>query len=122
MIRAIDLTEAQTHALLAEPRQMVMSAPGIASPREWENLVVDRASEEVRMGTWVCEPYTDEIVDYEYDEFMYLLKGTVELIYPDGSTDVFGPGQAFLLPSGFTGTWKQPETVIKFFVMIGRAA
>ena len=45
---------------------------------------------------------------------------SMELIYPDGSRDKFGPGQAFLLPQGFTGTWHQPETVIKYFVMTGR--
>ncbi|MCG7521889.1 cupin domain-containing protein [Ruegeria sp. Ofav3-42] len=118
MIRAVNLTDANAHALMADPRQMVMSAPEIASPTEWENLVIDRASDEVRVGTWKCEPYTDEIVDYEYDEFMYMISGTVELIYSDGTSDSFGPGQAFLLPKGFTGTWKQPETVVKFMAMI----
>lgn len=118
MVRAIDLTDAETHALIAAPRMMEMSAPGVASPTEWENLAIDRAADEVRVGTWVCEAYTDEIVDYEYDEFMYLIKGIVELIYPDGTADRFGPGQAFILPKGFTGTWKQPEKVVKFMAMI----
>lgn len=118
MIRAIDLTDAKAHALLANPRQMVMSAPDVASPQEWEHLEIERASDEVRVGTWACEPYTDEIVDYEYDEFMYMISGTVELIYPDGSSDSFGPGQAFLLPKGFTGIWKQPDTVVKFMAMV----
>lgn len=118
MIRAIDLTDAGANALLANPRKMAMSAPEVASPTEWENLIIDRATDEARVGTWKCEPYTDEIVDYEYDEFMYMIAGTVELNYPDGSSDTFGPGQAFLLPKGFTGTWKQPETVIKFMAMV----
>lgn len=119
MIRAVDMTQAEAHALLADPRRMEMSAPDVPAPREWENLVVDRPSKEVRMGTWKCDPYTDEIIDYAYDEFMVLLEGRIELIYPDGSRDAFGPGQAFLLPKGFTGTWHQPETVVKFFAMIG---
>ncbi|MFY2825357.1 cupin domain-containing protein [Ruegeria sp. MALMAid1280] len=118
MIRAINLTDAGAHALMAAPRQMIMSSPEVAAPLEWEKLVIDRASDEVRVGTWKCEPYTDEIVDYAYDEFMFMIAGTVELIYPDGSSDRFGPGQAFLLPKGFTGTWKQPETVVKFMAMI----
>ena len=120
MIRAIDLTDAETHAIAAGPRQMTMSGPDVAAPTEWENLVVDRPSPHVRAGTWKCEPYTDQITDYEFDEFMYLIAGHIELIYPDGSRDKFGPGQAFLLPQGFTGTWHQPETVIKYFVMTGR--
>lgn len=118
MIRAIDLTDAHANALTAAPRKMEMSRPDIASPTEWECLAIDRPSDEARVGTWVCEPYTDEIVDYAYDEFMYLIEGTVELIYPDGSTDSFGPGQAFVLPKGFTGTWKQPEKVVKFMAMV----
>ena len=118
MIRAVDLTDAGAHAQMAHSRQMVMSAPHVASPKELENLIIDRASEEVRVGTWKCEPYTDDIVDYEYDEFMYIVAGTVELIYPDGTMDTFGPGQAFLLPKGFSGTWRQPDTVIKFMTMV----
>lgn len=119
MIRAIDMSDPGAHARQAGPRRMTMSAPEVPAPTEWENLVVERPSAEVRMGTWVCEPYTDEIVDYAYDEFMYLIAGHIELIYPDGSRDRFGPGQAFLLPKGFTGTWKQDETVTKYFAMIG---
>lgn len=119
MIRAIDMTEARDHALMAKPRQMPMSAPDVPSPTEWEHLVTERPASEVRMGTWVCEPYTDEITDYSYDEFMYLIEGHVELIYPDGSKDRFGPGQAFVLPRGFTGTWHQPDKVVKYFAMIG---
>lgn len=104
MIRAVNLTDAGANAQLADPRKMIMSAPEVPSPSEWENLLIDRASDKVRVGTWKCDPYTDEIVDYEFDEFMYMVAGTVELIYPDGTSDNFGPGQAFLLPKGFTGT------------------
>lgn len=118
MIRAIDMTDAETHALLSDPRKLVMSREELPQPTEWENLVIERSSDEVRLGTWKCEAYTDEITDYEYDEFMYLIAGRVELIYPDASRDSFGPGQAFLLPKGFTGTWHQPETVVKFFAMV----
>lgn len=120
MIRAIDLTAAETHAQRAAPRAMTMSAPEVPAPAEWENLEVERASPNVRAGTWKCGPYTDEMVDYPYDEFMHIVSGEIELIYPDGTSDTFGPGQAFLLPQGFTGTWKQPGTVVKHFVMIER--
>lgn len=122
MIRAIDLSSAETHAMTVPSRKMEMSAPDVPSPTEWENLEVDRASPHVRAGTWKCEPYTDEMVDYPFDEFMYVISGRIELIYPDGSRDSFGPGQAFILPQGFTGTWHQPETTVKYFVMIGREA
>ena len=119
MIRAIDLSDARAHAGQASPRKMPMSAPEVPAPTEWENLTLERPSNEVRMGTWICEPYTDEMQSYAYDEFMVLIEGSVELIYPDGSSDRFEAGQAFLLPKGFTGTWKQEDTVVKHFVMVG---
>ena len=118
MIRAIDLSDAEVRAQAARPRKMMMSNPGIETPEELEHLVIERASPAVRMGIWKCGPYTDEIVDYGYDEFMHIVEGSVELVYPDGGVDRFGPGQTFLLPRGFTGTWKQEETVVKYFVMV----
>ncbi|MEQ9258716.1 MAG: cupin domain-containing protein [Roseovarius sp.] len=120
MIRAIDMTAAEDHALMATARRMMMSTAEVPAPTEWEHLEIDRASPHVRAGTWKCEPYTDDMVDYPFDEFMVILSGTITLIYPDGTRDSFGPGSAFLLPQGFTGTWHQPETVVKYFVMIGR--
>ncbi|KIC14350.1 hypothetical protein RA20_20925 [Leisingera sp. ANG-Vp] len=81
-------------------------------------MALDRASDEVRLGTWYCEPYCDTINDYPYDEFMYILEGTVELQYPGGSSQTFGPGSALILPKGFSGVWKQDEPMLKYFVMI----
>lgn len=119
MIRAINISDAEAHALLVDSRTMDVVNLNGAPPAEHENLVIERNSDNVRLGTWLCEPYSEQITDYAFDEFMYIIRGTIFLDYPDGSQDSFGPGSAFVLPKGFTGVWRQEESVLKFFAMIG---
>ena len=118
MIRAVDLTDAEAHATAAESHKMTMSRPDIPAPDEWLNLVIDRASSGALVGTWKCGPHSDVLGETEHDEFMYIVKGSVSLIYSDGTTDRFGPGSAIFLPRGFKAIWKQTETVVKFFAII----
>jgi uncharacterized cupin superfamily protein len=44
---------------------------------------------------------------HEYDEFVLVLNGKLVLTEPDGTTHEFTPGDAFVVPKGYTGTWEQ---------------
>lgn len=46
----------------------------------------------------------------EYDEFVLVLNGKLVLTEPDGTRHEFTPGQAFVVPKGYTGTWEQQGT------------
>jgi len=46
----------------------------------------------------------------EYDEFVLVLNGKLVLTEPDGTKHEFTPGQAFVVPKGYTGTWEQQGT------------
>ena len=46
----------------------------------------------------------------EYDEFVLVLNGKLVLTEPDGTKHEFTPGQAFVVPKGYTGTWEQHGT------------
>ena len=43
----------------------------------------------------------------EYDEFVLVLNGKLVLTEPDGTVHEFTPGQALIVPKGYTGTWEQ---------------
>jgi uncharacterized cupin superfamily protein len=43
----------------------------------------------------------------EYDEFVLVLDGKLVLTEQDGTVHEFTPGDAFVVPKGYTGTWDQ---------------
>lgn len=59
---------------------------------------------------------TLELRDWPVDEFMYILEGRVEITPAGGYSRVYGPGDAFVMPKGFNGTWKQLSNLRKFQV------
>jgi len=54
--------------------------------------------------------------DWPVDEFMYILEGQVEITNEDGSSKIYGPGDAIIMPKGFNGTWRQLSTIKKINV------
>ncbi len=46
----------------------------------------------------------------EYDEFVYVLDGGLVLTEQNGRTQEFRPGDALIVPKGYTGTWEQLGT------------
>ena len=62
---------------------------------------------------------TASFKSYPIDEFIYIIEGQVEMINDNGSGAVYGPGDMFLIPKGFRGTWRQITDVKKIAVMHG---
>jgi uncharacterized cupin superfamily protein len=56
------------------------------------------------------------------DEFMYILEGQVEITNLDGTSKVYGPGDAFVMPRGFRGTWRQLSPLKKIAVSYSAGA
>lgn len=67
-------------------------------------------------GFWASHP-SEIAVSYEEDEFCVLIEGKVELTDASGHTETYEAGASFLIPSGFTGTWKSVTAVRKFYVV-----
>lgn len=67
-------------------------------------------------GFWASE-ITTLSVNYEEDEFCVILEGTVELTDASGHMEVYRAGESFIIPSGFTGTWRNVTPVRKFYVV-----
>lgn len=67
-------------------------------------------------GFWASQP-CEMAVTYEEDEFCAILEGTVELTDASGHVETYEAGASFVIPSGFTGTWKSVTAVRKFYVV-----
>jgi uncharacterized cupin superfamily protein len=64
---------------------------------------------------------TLELRDWPIDEFMYILEGQVEITPEGGQARTYGPGDAFVMPKGFKGTWRQLSPLRKIQVSYARA-
>ncbi len=56
-------------------------------------------------------------VSYTEHEFCHLLEGRVTLTSDDGREWQFRPGDAWVIPAGFSGTWETVEPARKHYAM-----
>lgn len=61
------------------------------------------------VGSWT--------VSYTEEEVCTILEGRVRLTAEDGAEQEFGPGDSFVIPSGFKGTWTTIEPVKKVYAI-----
>ena len=71
----------------------------------------------IKSGIWRCGPYAEYYESYPVDEFMIVLEGEVTL-EGEGGSETYRQGDAFLVPKGFCGYWKQTEPMLKFYVIM----
>lgn len=69
-------------------------------------------------GTWESEVGAWRVA-YDEDELCVLLAGRVRLTSDDGGSRDFGPGEAFVVPRGFTGVWETLEPLRKIYAIVG---
>ncbi len=87
----------------------------------WEHYA--NPSGEISCGIWACEVGAWRIAfDEHSDEFFHVLEGRIRIIDAEGKAIEFGPGEACVIPAGFTGTFEVLEPVKKRYVMVKRKA
>jgi uncharacterized cupin superfamily protein len=70
-------------------------------------------------GFWEGDAGKFDIPQYPVTEFCHVLDGEVTLVNNTGERASFGPGQSFVIPLGFVGSWEMTKTTRKFFVSHG---
>lgn len=60
-------------------------------------------------------------VEYAEHEFCHLLEGRVVLTSDDGRSWHFGPGDAWVIPAGFKGSWETLEPARKRYAIFEAA-
>jgi uncharacterized cupin superfamily protein len=74
------------------------------------------ATQQFFAGWWRSEPGKWKVA-YTEEEFCQLLHGRCVITGDDGSVLSVGPGDSFVIPRGFVGTWEVVETTTKRFVI-----
>ena len=73
-------------------------------------------TQQFHSGRWSSSPGKWRI-RYSESEFCCLTRGRVVLENLEGRRWEFGPGEGFLVPTGFEGTWEVIEDCTKFYVI-----
>ncbi len=61
------------------------------------------------LGVWESRPGKITYTDLEYDELMLVLDGKLVMSDEQGVVEIFAPGEALVLPKGWSGTLAVPE-------------
>lgn len=76
----------------------------------------------VSAGLWECEVGAWRIAFADdKDEFFHVIEGQIRITDADGIAKEFGPGDACVIPGGFTGLFEVLEPVRKHYVFIERS-
>lgn len=81
-----------------------------------------RGAARVYSGVWEATPHVEKIADFPMDEIMFVLEGSCTIVDDTGHAETFAAGDAFLMPKGFTGEWRQDETMRKFYLIADYSA
>ena len=86
-------------------------------PRATAAVHATHADGRVLAGTWTCTPGRWR-VQYDEWEYCHITAGRGALHPDDATPRPIGPGDAFVVPPGFTGEWEVSETMTKQFVVV----
>lgn len=87
------------------------------TPLGRDHVYFSQSHPKARAGIWRSTAYTESYDSYPCDEFMVVLEGEVTL-EGEGFSETFRKGDAFVMPRGFRGTWRQPVPMLKYYVII----
>lgn len=70
------------------------------------------------VGLWDTEAMTTDPYPFPYHEFGQVLEGSVTITGEDGSSETFGPGDAFFIPQGTITRWHVPTYLRKYYAAV----
>ncbi len=74
---------------------------------------------ELIVGVWESDQGAWTILTEE-DEFVWVMEGQIRITDDHGGSRTYGPGDSFLVPERFKGTWESLSPVRKIFVSLKR--
>jgi len=86
------------------------------NPRHQVHNYFSDASQQFHTGVWSSTRGKWRI-RYSESEFCALTRGRVALENLEGERWEFGPGEGFVVPSGFVGTWEVLDDCTKFYAI-----
>jgi uncharacterized cupin superfamily protein len=102
------------------PRETEINDPAVVDApyhsKSWRHFV--QPGKNAVAGIWEAGPHRERC-QCDYDELCHILEGTVRLTDAEGVARTFGPGDSFVVASGFNGTWENLTTVRKVYFILG---
>ena len=68
-------------------------------------------------GVWASQVGAWRVA-YEETELCVILEGRARLASDDGTSATYGPGEAFVIPRGFSGVWETLEPLRKIYAIV----
>jgi uncharacterized cupin superfamily protein len=110
--RIVDFREAANEETAPVDAARVLAGAPVATTR---NHHADD-SNRFFAGVWSSTPGKWRI-RYTAHEFCHLIEGRVRLVGDDGAVREFGPGDAWVIPAGFVGSWETIEAARKHYAI-----
>lgn len=111
-----------------DPAATIDLAPSIApdrlvagDPRQGVANAYSDPSGQFHSGVWEAEPATWR-VHYTEHEYCEILEGRLRMQHEDGDQREVGPGDRFVIPAGWRGTWQVLERTRKVYVIFEPSA
>lgn len=104
----------EEHAAETTPVAAEVLISGTPQTRVW--VTYDAPAERLCTGEWEATPGKWRVT-YEEWEYCLILSGRCVVAGDDGVRIEAGPGDAFVLEPGFSGTWEVLETMRKHWVI-----
>ncbi len=100
------------------PKEMV--PPGQSSFHGGYGIAKSYQSKDEKfvVGLWESGPGLLRTDGYPNDEYVRVLDGDLAITNRDGSKDEFKPGDSFVIPKGWAGTWDMKTKFKKQFVAV----
>jgi uncharacterized cupin superfamily protein len=114
LLRVSPSLDDQTSEKIAEDRVVA------GAPTERLNNVFTNSKENFFCGVWESTTGTWE-VSYTEDEFCYLIEGKAILTDSEGHSESINPGDGFVIPAGYQGTWETIGSAKKFYSIYEQA-
>ncbi len=97
---------------VAVPPEKLLAGSG----RQGVGNAYSDATGQFHAGTWSAEPATWRVA-YTEHEYCEILQGRIRMQHDDGTVQVVGPGDRFVVPAGWRGTWEVLEQARKVYVI-----
>ena len=74
----------------------------------------------LRTGIFAGGPGFIRLKDWPDDEEVVLVSGHLVIVSDDGKSSSFGPGDVFIIPKGFNGTYEMKDKMKEIYIESGK--
>lgn len=86
--------------------------------KQRERVIFTNDAGTMTVGLWDTEAMTTGSYPFPYHELAVVIEGTVTITGENGTSEIFGPGDAFFIPQGTITRWEVSHYLRKYYVAV----